>query len=178
MNDSRPYPTFSLSLGPDKLPALYAELQRALNTWEPLPEWAERRIGPGLDGYAYERAQLCTRDGRRIGNAVVIRAFGGNYTVLTDMGTEMTLRRHELCELFHPPKYVMKPEVAGAWLSRDEPPESPAKAVRGEVPGGNLPDWPDWPEDLKTFETRAAYQRGVADGRIGWQRVEGLFAKR
>lgn len=35
-------------------------------------------------------------------------------------------------------------------------------AARGEVPGHGHPDWP---EDLASFEERAAYQRGISDAR-------------
>jgi len=44
-------------------------------------------------------------------------------------------------------------------------PEQVVTDVAGCVPGGSLPDWPD---DLETFEERHAYQRGVADGRLGY----------
>ncbi len=37
-----------------------------------------------------------------------------------------------------------------------------AQAVRGEVPGHGLPDWP---ADLQTFGERVAYQRGIGDAR-------------
>lgn len=38
----------------------------------------------------------------------------------------------------------------------------PWPAARGEVPGGDLPDWP---ADAASFRERAMYQRGVSDGR-------------
>lgn len=41
--------------------------------------------------------------------------------------------------------------------------DHPECTPRGEVLGG--PDGVSWPDDLKTFDERAAYQRGVADAR-------------
>lgn len=77
-----------------------------------LPEWAERTSRP--DEYIHG-TQLCTKDGRVTGNAVVIETKFSNwdrkvliYHVVTDAGTEMRLTIGELKELFYPPIYVMK----------------------------------------------------------------------
>lgn len=78
-----------------------------------LPEWAEsynehREIK--------ERAQLCTKDGRRCGNARVIRlvtkeqcGMSNDYWfVRTDVGTTMHLLTEEVNEMFHIGDYIMK----------------------------------------------------------------------
>lgn len=76
---------------------------------EQLPDWAARKS----DGdYMVPMTQLCTKDGRRIGNAVVLLvdhgyAHGSLATIQTDAGTEFRMVRSELEELFHPPLYVM-----------------------------------------------------------------------
>lgn len=86
-----------------------------------LPEWAERKVAPGEDGYLCVHAQLMTRDGRRSGNAVIRRVLGGNFTVLTDMGNEMTMNHMELEEYFYPPVYIMKDDCVGKRLAKSEP---------------------------------------------------------
>ncbi len=89
---------------------------------EHLPGWAESHISPHLDGYAKLRAQLCTRDGRRMGNAVIAEiALRGNngmplYTVVTDMGNTIKMSHAEMVDAFYPPQYVMKPEAVGVRL--------------------------------------------------------------
>lgn len=79
----------------------------------PLPEWAERQVAPDWLAYLQLHAQLCTRDGRKCGNAVIIRVFGRYYGVLTDMGTELVLNRDEVMQLFHPPRFIVKKEAVG-----------------------------------------------------------------
>lgn len=75
-----------------------------ISTEFPLPDWA---IGK-TDNYLTIGAQLCTRDGRRCGNAAVICINENNTALIkTDMGTELTLDKAELEELFHLPQYVM-----------------------------------------------------------------------
>jgi hypothetical protein len=78
-----------------------------------LPYWA---VGLA-NGVVQEGAQLCTRDGRKTGNAVVcgpkVSEHGNEYwTVLTDAGTEMLLNDAEVNEMFWPPMFVMAPETA------------------------------------------------------------------
>lgn len=79
----------------------------------PLPEWAERQVIPDWRADLQLHAQLCTRDGRKCGNAVIIRVFGRYYGVLTDMGTELVLNRDEVMQLFHPPRFIVKKEAVG-----------------------------------------------------------------
>lgn len=77
---------------------------------EPLPHWAESQIEWGVNGYLCERAQLCTRDGRKIGNAVIVKIEPLTewvFTVITDAGNTLILNIEELQELFHPPKFIM-----------------------------------------------------------------------
>lgn len=57
-----------------------------------------------------------------------------------------------------------KPKAPKALVSARKP--SLAKA--GEVLGSGLPDWPAWCED---FDTRLAYQQGVADCRVADNKV-------
>lgn len=77
---------------------------------EPPPPWSMRQSS---GEYLEVGAQLCTRDGRKSGNAVVISlaetADNGARiaTVRTDMGNTMRLYLSELKEMFYPPRYVM-----------------------------------------------------------------------
>jgi hypothetical protein len=75
-----------------------------------LPEWAT-----GVSTTPVVGSQLCTRDGRRLGNAVLldIEVYLDSRSMLficvTDVGTKVTLKERELKEAFHPPRYVMDP---------------------------------------------------------------------
>jgi hypothetical protein len=78
-----------------------------------LPEWAisvADGLAPG--------AQLCTRDGRSMGNAVImgpekLTEQGRKYwPVLTDAGTLMRLSTEEIKAAFWPPRWVMDPRRA------------------------------------------------------------------
>lgn len=98
-----------------------------------LPEWAERKIALGEDGYRCLHAQLMTRDGRRSGNAVIAE-FGAdteaaNAVVRTDMGNEMVLNQMELEELFYPPVYIMKADCVGKRLAKSHGEPNPTKAL-------------------------------------------------
>lgn len=59
-------------------------------------------------------------------------------------------------------------ESVSHWMLLPPPPGTEAqpavaaRVVRGEIPGHG---WPDWPEELKTYAERIAYQRGIADAR-------------
>lgn len=83
---------------------------------EPLPEWAASRS----DGdYMVPMTQLCTRDGRRMGNAVVLRIEPSAHVlatslavVQTDAGNNMKMTRGELEEAFHPPIFILKSALA------------------------------------------------------------------
>lgn len=87
-----------------------ARLQAMMNDY--LPEWASRRSTDDLE----INQQLCTRDGRRIGNAVIacqVSKLQGNtvytyWAVLTDMGTVLNLLTAEIDELFYRGDYIMK----------------------------------------------------------------------
>jgi len=61
-------------------------------------------------------AQLCTKDGRRMGNAVVmsVEVRDGRYfaCILTDAGNELKLTETELAELFYHPEWKMNPATA------------------------------------------------------------------
>lgn len=76
------------------------------------PAWA---IGPATALVA--GAQLCTRDGRKIGNAVIrgpeVERHGLSFwPVLTDAGNELLLTSAEVAELFWPPEWLMDPATA------------------------------------------------------------------
>lgn len=89
----------------------------------PLPEWAVGRALADDRAYLQHHAQLCTRDGRKCGNAVVTEvklvfaqlatAAGYRITILTDMGREIVLNRDELMQLFYPPRFIVKKEAVG-----------------------------------------------------------------
>lgn len=72
---------------------------------ELLPDWAI-----GLTDRYCVGAQLSTRDGRMVGNAVI--AFNhfpcpSPWEVVTDAGNTMRLDEDELNELYWPPKYII-----------------------------------------------------------------------
>lgn len=77
-----------------------------------IPEWAT-----GCATSSTELgAQLCTRDGRRCGNAVVMESHKvidkPFVIVCTDAGNLMTLSPSEVDELFYPAKWLMDPNTA------------------------------------------------------------------
>ena len=75
-----------------------------------LPEWAT-----GVSSTPIIGSQLCTRDGRRMGNAVIVGSEDDNdwgrpmFTCVTDVGTIMKLTALEIEECFHPLHFVMDP---------------------------------------------------------------------
>jgi hypothetical protein len=74
---------------------------------EPLPPWA-LRLSDG--NYMEVGAQLATRNGRKIGNAVVSSIADNIATVTTDRGSIVRLYPSELAEMFYPPRYIMDPD--------------------------------------------------------------------
>ncbi len=71
----------------------------------PLPDWAIDRTDKYCVG-----AQLPTRDGRRVGNAVITNNHFPNpspWEVVTDAGGAMRLDEVELNELYWPPRFIM-----------------------------------------------------------------------
>lgn len=82
-----------------------------------LPDWAEHKIHADCPcPYFVKFAQLRTRDGRKIGNAVVNRIHFKRMRLVADIVTDIgsvveCLNRKELEELFYEPIYVMKPEA-------------------------------------------------------------------
>lgn len=100
---------------------LAADLRNIAHDWEqdhtvgefPLPEWAEAY------NHNYEpvlRAQLCTKDGRRFGNARIVEIIDDHplfpkdriYKIRTDVGTEFNLMKSELDYAFYVGMYIMK----------------------------------------------------------------------
>lgn len=80
---------------------------------EPLPQWAT-----GLaNGKVQPGAQLRTRDGRMMGNAVVtgerVSRYGKEFwPICTDAGSTVFLTDREVDELFWPPEWIMDPVTA------------------------------------------------------------------
>ena len=87
------------------------QAQRAMYEFEqsfgPVPDWAVAR------NFGYELvpgAKLCTRDGRRTGNAHIINSYTADqvyYNCLTDAGNKFTLTTEELETAF----------TIGDWIS-------------------------------------------------------------
>jgi len=75
----------------------------------PMPEWAESY---NLDLKPVLRAQLCTKDGRRMGNARItqIETIGEKiyYHIRTDAGNEMHMSLSEINECFWIGMYILK----------------------------------------------------------------------
>ena len=76
----------------------------------PPPEW----VTGEYTGTVHPGLQLCTRDGRRIGNAITVSpgyylGLGTEHRadVVTDQGTFMTLTFDEMRELFYRPEYFV-----------------------------------------------------------------------
>ena len=76
-----------------------------------IPDWA-CDISDGT--YRQLGAQLCTRDGRRVGNAFVVGIHSNELspgdepmtTIRTDMGNEVVMNTSELMGCFYPPKWI------------------------------------------------------------------------
>ena len=76
-----------------------------------LPHWADAK----LDGEWVQFAQLQTKDGRRMGNGIILSTeevvWSGVpvtlYVVLTDFGTTVRMTINELAWFFHPPEWRM-----------------------------------------------------------------------
>lgn len=72
-----------------------------------MPDWAVGTTDTWCLG-----AQLCTKDGRVVGNAVIVgervNAYGRSFwPVVTDKGNSMRLTDGELDSMFHPPRWIM-----------------------------------------------------------------------
>lgn len=78
---------------------------------EPKPDWASASAIPGT---VEVKTVLNTRDGRRIGNAVVADVIYDvvttevNFLVATDAGNVLILNPQEIQELFHEPKWITR----------------------------------------------------------------------
>lgn len=76
-----------------------------------LPHWAT-----GFSSTPVVGSQLCTRDGRKFGNAVIFSAthqenLGIVFTCVTDVGGAMFLTEKEILEGFYPLELVMNPKT-------------------------------------------------------------------
>lgn len=77
-----------------------------------LPDWA---FAENLTQELVMGAQLCTKDGRKIGNAhivqIVLGCLGGKiYCILTDAGTPVPLSESEVHELFYVGRWISDPD--------------------------------------------------------------------
>lgn len=93
----------------------------------PLPKWA---TGYANDWFQ-QGAQLCTKDGRKVGNGVVLSVFeyeddSKAVFYISDIGNHLILNEKELQELFYPPKYLMSVATHPGYLRRFD------KEARGE----------------------------------------------
>ncbi|ABM96890.1 hypothetical protein [Methylibium petroleiphilum] len=88
-----------------------------------LPPWATGRA----KGWTDIGAQLRTKDGRRIGNAVLVGSEQQQgltfYQVLTDVGTLVHFTERELEEMFHQPDYTMNVETHSGYRRAKGAPE-------------------------------------------------------
>lgn len=92
------------------LPTLEEDERHYKDLNELLPYWAS--------GYARGEflvgAQLCTKDGRKIGNAVITDIIYDEhleyeiFLVRTDFGNKKSLLLEEMREYFYPPKYIVR----------------------------------------------------------------------
>ena len=89
----------------------------------PIPDWAVDR---NWDYSLVPGAQLCTRDGRRTGNAHIIRVFtkfiGSDVTLhecLTDAGSKCTYTESELLNQFTVGDWVSDPARVLAYFDRN-----------------------------------------------------------
>ncbi len=87
----------------------YANFDQELT--EPMPSWA---LCPSIPGTIEDMSQLLTRDGRRIGNAVIFKIDYSSqhnltlFHIVTDAGNILTLTFNEMNEMFYEPKWIMK----------------------------------------------------------------------
>lgn len=85
----------------------------------PIPDWAVDR------NWAYELvpgAQLCTRDGRRTGNAHIISSYQADqtyYNCLTDAGSKCTYTESELLNQFTVGDWISDPARVLAYFDRN-----------------------------------------------------------
>lgn len=105
---------------------VWANARQAMDEFEasqgPLPDWAILR------NWANEPiagAQLCTKDGRRSGNAHILSVeedinHGAVYSCITDAGSEIELTYAELDEMFWVGDYLSDPVEAVKRFKRPE----------------------------------------------------------
>jgi hypothetical protein len=106
----------------DKFLAKYtpcAAAQSSQDDW--IPHWAN-----GTTTVPTLGAQLCTRDGRGVGNAVIMGGCAGrdgelSWEILTDAGNTLHFSEAELAESFWPPRWVMDPRDAPGLSRRRVP---------------------------------------------------------
>lgn len=99
------------NLTPEQIAILEALYDEMIHRYY-LPSWA----GEALNGEWVQFAQLQTKDGRRMGNAVILNVYtvewGGKevdlHTIITDFGNVLELTERELEAQFYPPKWKMK----------------------------------------------------------------------
>lgn len=75
--------------------------------------------------YTVPRSQLSTRDGRKIGNAIMVGQVpqmgrSASYLVISDAGTAVTLDLPQLKALFYPPEVLAKNLLPAAQATLEE----------------------------------------------------------
>lgn len=86
------------------------DLEALIASW--LPDWADKK----LTGEWVQYAQLATRDGRRMGNAVILAVdtvvWGDTpvelHLIITDFGNTLRMTEGELATQFYPPIWRMR----------------------------------------------------------------------
>lgn len=99
-----------------------------------IPFWATGKTDVPCVG-----AQLCTRDGRHCGNAVItalisLKSRSGQnlWEVTTDAGNVICMNDDELAEFFYEPKWVTSVQDSPAFRARQWQDELEPKELRGE----------------------------------------------
>lgn len=91
----------------------FFETEEYLEITDEFPSWADR---PSAGSYQEFLTQLMTRDGRKIGNALVISDDEYLAEILTDAGNRMIYNSLELIELFHKPEWIMSHTGCSDWV--------------------------------------------------------------
>lgn len=85
---------------------LQAEEENGDANGELLPPWA---IGVASGNYTLPGALLPTRDGRSMGNAIMVKEKRhGTFFVVTDSGNYLLVTLEEMKQLFYPPKWLSR----------------------------------------------------------------------
>lgn len=110
LSGTKPVKELASKPSDDQESDLVAEWQNSSDWW---PEWVKGRVE---DGKIVLGAQLPTKDGRRVGNAVVYALTGtidlngeGHhvYEIITDAGSSIKMTEAEIAEVFYAPEWII-----------------------------------------------------------------------